>query len=564
MPTGLIGPIGPIGLICPTPLGSLEDRAHRGYALPVEIHVPTYTRRRFLRTLGQGALLAALPAPVWAEDAGAVTISLLHTTDLHGHILPTTDYNGVADLGGLARCATQIRSWQRANPHSLLLDIGDVYEGTEVGLNTRGATMIRCLNALHYDAWVVGNHEFDWGPEPFRDSVGLSSMPVLSGNALIEGKPVGKLDAAGDPLSRMRPYLIKEVAGFRLAIIGLTTPGLSTWLPPENLGGFEALDPLETLHALLSEVSAQRPDAIILAGHMGLKRRDDFANRVGELTRAFPQLTVCLGGHTHQNQPSEMVNGVLYTQADHYGIYAGKVDLTFDLVTRRLLHRAAVTVHMDRQIALDPLVLSLAQADLDAADQVMTREIGELTDPFGVATSFGRPSDVERLIGSAIMAGMRRKNVEADAVIHGLFDGTRPVAAGRKTVADAWQILPYENGIVTIDLTRDDLLAVARELGASTEARNLMGMRVTGSATGRTFQIDGLSSAEGSPLPDKPAYRVALNSYDSQSAGQRFPVLARLVAQPSSRRVLHSMGTRDALIDFFVSQQRIGLSSLLV
>ncbi len=553
-----------MSLIRPIPAYSLESRAHRGYGPSVEIHVPTYTRRRFLRKLGQGALLAALPAPVWADDANAVTISILHTTDLHGHILPTVDYNGVADLGGLARCATQIRAWQRANPHSLLLDIGDVYQGTEVGLNTRGATMIRCLNALNYNAWVVGNHEFDWGPEPFANSVGLSSMPVLSGNALIEGKPVGKLDTAGDPLSGMRPYLIKEVAGFRLAIIGLTTPGLSTWLPPENLGGFEALDPLETLHALLLEVGAQRPDAIILAGHMGLKRRDDFANRVGELTRASPQLTVCLGGHTHQNKPSEMINGVLYTQADHYGIYAGKVDLTFDLATRRLLHRAAVTVHMDRKIALDPLVLSLAQTDLDAADQVIAREIGELTDSLGVTTSFGRPSDVERLIASAIIAGLGRKNVEIDAVIHGLFEGTHSVVAGRKTVADAWQILPYENGIVTVELTHDDLLAVVRELGASTEVRNLMGMRVVGAPTSSTFQVDDLRAADGSPLPGKRVYRVALNSYDSQSAGQRFPVLARLVAQASNRRVLHSLGTRDALIDFFVSRQRIGRSSLLV
>ena len=524
--------------------------------------MPAYGRRRFLRTLGQGALFAALP--VWADDAHAVTISILHTTDLHGHVLPTTDYNNVPDLGGLARCATQIRSWQRANPHSLLLDIGDVYEGTEVSLNTRGATMIRCLNALHYDAWVVGNHEFDWGPEAFSSSVGLSSMPVLSGNAMIEGKPVGKLDAAGGPLSRMRPYLIKEVAGFRLAIIGLTTPGLSTWLPPENLGGFEALDPVETLRALLAEVSAQRPDAIILAGHMGLKRRDDFANQIGELTRTFPQLTVCLGGHTHQNQASEIVNNVLYTQADHFGIYAGKVDLTFDRVTRRLLHREAVTVHMDGQVALDPLVLSLAQADLDVASQVMAREIGELSEQFNVVSSFGRPSDVERLIGSAIFAALRKKNVEVDAVVHGLFDDKHAVEAGRKTVADAWQILPYENGIVTVDLTRDDLLAVARDLGSSTEARNLMGVRVAGSPQGRTFQVDDLRAPDGSPLPDKPTYRLALNSYDSQSAGQRFPVIARLVAQPSSRRVMHSIGTRDALIDFFVTQQRVSKASLLV
>ena len=150
-----------------------------------------------------GTLAAALPAPLFAQAGNSVTISILHTTDLHGHILPTSDYSDQPDLGGLARCATQIRAWRRANPNSLLLDIGDVYQGTEIGLRTRGATMIRCLNALGYDAWVVGNHEFDWGPAAFAESVKDSAMPVLSGNMLLDGRPPA--EAAGTPLSRLRP-----------------------------------------------------------------------------------------------------------------------------------------------------------------------------------------------------------------------------------------------------------------------------------------------------------------------------------------------------------------------
>jgi hypothetical protein len=125
-------------------------------------------------------------------------------------------------------------------------------------------------------------------------------------------------------------------------------------------------------------------------------------------------------------------------------------------------------------------------------------------------------------------------------------------------------VLPYENEIVTIDLAYADLLALAQELGASPEPRNLMGLRVVGAATGRTFRVDALLAADGSPLPAKPTYRVALNSYDSQSAGRRFPILARLVAQPSNHRVLHPMQTRDALIDFFVERQKISRASLLV
>jgi 2',3'-cyclic-nucleotide 2'-phosphodiesterase (5'-nucleotidase family) len=397
--------------------------------------------------MGQGTLVTLTPRQLWAEEPDAVTISILHTTDLHGHILPTSDYNDRPNLGGLARCASQIRQWRRENPNSILLDIGDVHQGTEFGLRTRGATMIRCFNALAYDAWVIGNHDFDWGMGALGDCVRLSTMPVLSGNALVDGKQVGNLDASMGPLAKLRPYLIKEMDGIRLAMVSLTTPALSTWLPPENLAGFEMRDPVEAMGALLREVSAQKPDAILLAGHMGLTRRDDYANRVGALTREFPQLVACLGGHTHQNHSSETVNGVLYTQADHYGIYAGKVDLTFDRATRRLLRREAITVQMDEGVALDPLVLSVAQTELGAADQILAQPIGELTEVFGVSSIFGQPSDTERLIGSAMIAALRKGSVEVDAVVHGLFDNKHQLAPGMKTVADAWTVLPYENQI---------------------------------------------------------------------------------------------------------------------
>jgi 5'-nucleotidase / UDP-sugar diphosphatase len=516
----------------------------------VNIHTPAFSRRRFLRTLGQGAFLAAMPGSVWADQADAVTISILHTTDLHGHILPTIDYNDHPDLGGLARCATQLRQWRQTNPNSLLIDIGDVYQGTELGLNTRGATMIRCLNALNYDAWVVGNHEFDWRLDPFIDSVALSTMPVLSGNALFEGKPVGAFNPSAGPLTKLRPYLIKEIAGIRVAIIGLTTPALSIWLPPEYLRGFEMLDPVETLRGLLREVSSLKPDAILVAGHMGLKRSDDYANRVGALTQEFPQLVVYIGGHTHQNQPSEMVNNVLYTQADHFGIYAGKVDLTFDCNSRGLLHRQAVTVQMDKQIAFDPLVLSIARADLDAADQILAQKMGEVTERFDVTPIGTAASDVERLIGSAIISALRTKGVEIDFVIHGLFDNKHPLEPGTKTIADAWTILPYENEIVTIEVSHDDLLAMTRDFAAGKDAPHVMGLH--GDTTSAT-------------LPTKPTYRVALNSYDSQSGGQRYPTVAKLVANPSNHRILHPIEIRNALIDFFTTtQQKVSKASLLV
>ena len=307
-----------------------------------------------------------------------------------------------------------------------------------------------------------------------------------------------------------------------------------------------------------------KPDAIILAGHMGLKRQDDYANQVGALTREFPELVLFLGGHTHVNHPGEIMNNVLYTQADHYGIYVGKVDLTFDRVRRRLLQRKSITVPMDGRIPLDPLVLSLTRKEIDIADQTLAREIGELTETLDVASSVGEPSDVERLIGSAMIAALRKQGCEVDAVVHGLFDPQSPLLAGIMTVANAWDVLPYENQIVTIDVTRDELISLAQDFGSGRDLRNVMGMRVIGSRQGNRFVVQDLRAANDSPLPVKMTYRIALNSYDSQSGGQRFETVARIVQQSSSHRMFYSIQIRDALIDFFVTRQKVGKASLLV
>src|SRR5450432_949740 len=167
-------------------------------------------RREFVRLLGGAALASALPvsaraSPILPDDF--IKISVLHTTDLHGHILPTVDYQGHADLGGLARCVTQIRQWRQENQDSLLIDIGDVYQGTQFALDDQGATMIELFNMLRYDAWLVGNHEFDWGIEPFLRAVERSAMPVLAANVLVQGKPAGDSTDVHHPLSKIQPLL---------------------------------------------------------------------------------------------------------------------------------------------------------------------------------------------------------------------------------------------------------------------------------------------------------------------------------------------------------------------
>src|SRR5438552_3429561 len=100
---------------------------------------------------------------------------------------------------------------------------------------THGALIIDLFNHLKYDAWVVGNHEFDWGVETFMNALVKSEMPVLAAN--IHGKAGGEISA--NPFVKIQPYILKEVDGIRIAVIGVTTPGMPFWFRPEFIRGFD-------------------------------------------------------------------------------------------------------------------------------------------------------------------------------------------------------------------------------------------------------------------------------------------------------------------------------------
>jgi 2',3'-cyclic-nucleotide 2'-phosphodiesterase (5'-nucleotidase family) len=517
----------------------------------------SWTRREFLKLAGQAGVLSAVPSLASAAttlNSDTICISILHTTDVHGHILPTSDYDGNPDRGGLARCVTQIRRWRRQNRNSILIDVGDVYQGTEVSLRNKGELMIDLFNYLGYDAWVVGNHEFDWGIEAFHQALQRSTMPVLAANTMLEGKPAGEFADPKHPFAKIQPFILKEIAGIKLAIIGITTPGMSFWLPPEFTRGIDFQHPVELVRRTIAQAKSEGADAIVLTGHMGLKPRtggDDFANSVMALTSEFPDVAVFIAGHTHQAIPSRLTNGVLFTQADHFGIHVGRVDLLFDRNSKKLLGHAAICELMDNRVHLDHVVISRAKSQIAESDAALAQPIGELAQTLHARGRPGRPSEIEKLIGAAIMEALLERNIAVDGVMHGVFDDNASLLAGPKTVNNIWNMIPYENYIVTAELSSDEIKAVMEEVYASHERRNLLGFDVKLEGRGADCKITSMTLQDGRPLERGRKYIVALNSFDSRSAGHHFMKLRALLETPSVNCVMHPVQTRDALIDYF-------------
>jgi 5'-nucleotidase / UDP-sugar diphosphatase len=415
---------------------------------------PTTSRRRFLASTG--AWLGASAAGIAAPNDRSRTISIFHTTDLHGHIRPTTTYAGIENVGGLARCATCIRQWRRESPDSLLLDIGDVYQGTAESLVNNGNLMIGLFNRLGYDAWTLGNHDLDWGPEILERNLSLSKPPVLTANIRVAGKAPGTLEGAW---KNVRPWMMREVGGFRIALIGLITPGLPYWLPGKTLGDLAVAHPLEALRQAIAEAKSAKADAVVVMGHMGWRKEDDFANPVREILRLAPGVDVFLAGHTHQDQPSWKSSGVVCTQASYYGIHCGRVDLTFDLATRKLIDRRAYIVRMDQSFELDPAVMEMAEPDLKKASEQLSRKVATVTTTI---KGTGGNNPLARLFCEILADALKRNQTPVDGVFHGTF-GTGDLPAGDITVADCWKLLPYENLLVTAELSAGELIDILKE-----------------------------------------------------------------------------------------------------
>src|SRR5205085_3150188 len=240
-----------------------------------------------------------------------------------------------------------------------------------------------------------------------------------------------------------------------------------------------------------------------LAGHMGLKPRtggDDFANNIVALTTEFPEVAAFIAGHTHQIIPTRLTNNVLLTQADHFGIHVGRLDLTFDRASKKLLRRQARCELMDGGIPVDHVVVSRAKPQLDESAHALAEPIGTLAETLHVRGHPGESSEVEALIGAAIIESLRERGVAVDGALHGVFDERNNFAAGPKTVNDIWNLIPFENFLVTAELTPEEIKIVMEEVYASREPRNLLGFEVEMEGSGQDRQITSMRTAAGPAL----------------------------------------------------------------
>jgi 2',3'-cyclic-nucleotide 2'-phosphodiesterase (5'-nucleotidase family) len=206
---------------------------------------------------------------------------------------------------------------------------------------------------------------------------------------------------------------------------------------------------------------------------------------------------------------------------------------------------------MDKRFHPDHVIVSRAKSQLAESDAALSSPLGELGDTLRGQSHPGMPSDVERLIGAAISEALVERNVPIDGVMHGAFDDRTSLVAGPKTLNDLWNLIPYENYIVTARLSPEEIKFVMEEVFTSHEKRNLLGFEVKTQGHGENCRIVSMTLADGRPLDRTQKYVVAFNSFDSRSGGHHFMKLRTLLERPEPNYVLRPVQTRDALIEYF-------------
>jgi 2',3'-cyclic-nucleotide 2'-phosphodiesterase (5'-nucleotidase family) len=512
-------------------------------------------------------LIVVLQLNVNGQKRAQVTI--LSTTDLHGNILPIDYYTNKPDSRGLAKAATIIKQARKTSPNLLLLDSGDTIQGTPLVYyhnrknNAPPDPMMLVMSALKYDAMAIGNHEYNFGLQVLNKARGEAKFPWLSANTY-------EVATGKTPFT---PYIVKEVNGVRVGVLGLTTPGIPNWENKQNYAGLEFRDPVAEAAKWVKVLrEMERADVVVIAMHMGLERdlrtgeaspgqvRDE--NAALAIAQQVPGVDVILMGHTHREVPSLFVNGVLLTQADKWARRVSRVDLYMDQDAAGRWHTAAKsasTIPIDDSVKPDDEITKLAQPYDRETQAWLGNVIGESAAELTATDA--------RFRDSAILDLIQRVQLEAgkgDVSMAASFNPQARIPKGPVTVRDIAGLYEFENTLVTLEVTgrqvKDALEHSARYFRSyvpNTATADLVDEKIPGYnfdvAEGVSYDLDISKPVgqrilnlryKGQPLTPTQKLRLVTNNYRVNGGGGYAMYRGAPVTFRSSEEI------RDLIIDW--------------
>ncbi|NAX41900.1 bifunctional metallophosphatase/5'-nucleotidase [Vibrio sp. V25_P4S6T154] len=287
------------------------------------------------------AILASIAASSFAADGDIHQVTILGTSDIHGHFMPW-DY--AADKlnmqGSLSQIATKVKQIREQDKNVILVDAGDTIQGNFVETFKHEAVdpMMLGFNEMNYDVWVLGNHEFDFGLSVLNRSLTQFKGRALAGN-------IQRPD--GNPF--LPAATIIEKNGVKIGIIGMDTPMTQVFAEGTNrLEGMSFTNPTLEVKKVIGQIKND-VDAIVLVAHMGLDNENDIKDTgVSDIANANPEIDAIVAGHMHTKIDKATVNGVIITEPDKYGRVLSRIDFQFEEKDGKytLVHKDSFTYPM--------------------------------------------------------------------------------------------------------------------------------------------------------------------------------------------------------------------------
>lgn len=404
----------------------------------------------------QLVLIAVLLASCSVKEEKAITI--LETTDLHGVILPYDFIEKKEIKASLAGVSTYVKQARKGNRPVILLDNGDNLQGQPTVYyynfidTVSQHIMAGALNFLGYDAGTVGNHDIEAGHSVYDRLVTKYKFPLLAANAVNK--------ATGKPY--FKPFTIIEKNGIRVAVLGLITPSIPDWLPPELYSGIEFRDMLETAKFYMPIMLKEKPDVVIGLFHSGwddrgvqaLQGSHNDENGTSAVAWNVPGFDVIMCGHNHNVVIKNFINSardtVLILEGGSRSEKIGRADVIFrkDRISGKVLKTVTGKIINVNDYSPDDEFITEFSAENDVIMEYVSKVIAQSETAISSRDSYFGSSPFVDMVHS-IQLDITKADISFSAPLS--FDVK--ISAGPVTVGDMFKLYRFENMLYTMSMS---------------------------------------------------------------------------------------------------------------
>lgn len=382
-------------------------------------------------------------------------ITILHTNDMHCQYGPLVaswmDENPKPEIGGMIALDYHVRKYRQKHPNSLLLDAGDMLTGTPLSkMEVNGAFgggFVEMMNVLDYDAFTIGNHEFDGGQENISALIKNMQFDVLTANLFINSKQVAP-----------KSYEIYNVGNIRVGVIGLIMDYVNNVVSKKYTTNVNVTDPVKTTQKIVDEID-HKTDLIVVLVHQGIDYDEEFAQKL-------ENVDVIVGGHSHTriNNPKKH-NGIIVVQAGSKTQYLGRLtlDVAGDSVTQ--FDAELVPTWVKEVNAPNPEMVGLVNKYQTKIDKEYNTIIGTLL------SDWTKSGDGESNLGNFLTDAFR-EICQVDFAFLNNSGMRKTLEAGPIKKLNIVEIMPFSNYLFQFECTGNDVLKLAQNNAEALENKN--------------------------------------------------------------------------------------------